>query len=322
MNRRETILGLTALAAAPRRLHAPLARLRTIVRFWAIGREGEVAADLVQDFLREQPDIHVEVQKLPWTAAHEKLLTAYAGETLPDLCQLGNTWIPEFTALDALEPLDDMRAHARARSRSTITSRASWTPIASTGRLYGIPWYVDTRVLFYRRDLLQQAGFDAPPTTWAEWEQHARRDQGSWSARIATRSCCRSTSSSRCSCSPCSSPRTLLRDGGRYGNFRSADFRRTLAFYASMFRARLGAAHDQHADLERLGRVRRAASSRSTSPGRGTSPSSGSACRPQLQDAWMTAPMPGPDGPGVSSAGGASLVIFSDVADARRRPGR
>ena len=29
-----------------------------------------------------------------------------------------------------------------------------------------------------------------------------------------------------------------------------------------------------------------------------------------LQDAWMTAPMPGPDGPGVSSAGGASLVIF------------
>ena len=32
---------------------------------------------------------------------------------------------------------------------------------------------------------------------------------------------------------------------------------------------------------------------------------------PQLQDAWMTAPMPGPNGPGVSSAGGASLVIFS-----------
>ena len=31
---------------------------------------------------------------------------------------------------------------------------------------------------------------------------------------------------------------------------------------------------------------------------------------PKLKDAWMTAPMPGPDGPGVSSAGGASLVIF------------
>ena len=28
------------------------------------------------------------------------------------------------------------------------------------GQLVGIPWYVDTRVLFYRRDLLRQAGFD------------------------------------------------------------------------------------------------------------------------------------------------------------------
>ncbi|NJO13362.1 MAG: extracellular solute-binding protein [Gammaproteobacteria bacterium] len=31
----------------------------------------------------------------------------------------------------------------------------------------------------------------------------------------------------------------------------------------------------------------------------------------ELQDAWMTAPMPGPHGPGTSSAGGASLVIFN-----------
>ncbi|TLZ18695.1 MAG: extracellular solute-binding protein, partial [Gammaproteobacteria bacterium] len=31
---------------------------------------------------------------------------------------------------------------------------------------------------------------------------------------------------------------------------------------------------------------------------------------PEQQDTWMTAPMPGPDGPGASIAGGASLVIF------------
>ena len=37
--------------------------------------------------------------------------------------------------------------------------------------LYGIPWYVDTNVLYYRRDMLQQAGFDAPPATWDEWTQ-------------------------------------------------------------------------------------------------------------------------------------------------------
>ena len=76
------------------------------VRFWAMGREGEVVRQLLPEFERAHPRIRVDVQQLPWSAAHEKLLTAFAGDSTPDLCQLGNTWLPEFVALDALEPLD------------------------------------------------------------------------------------------------------------------------------------------------------------------------------------------------------------------------
>src|SRR5438094_101203 len=67
-----------------------------LVRFWAMGREGEVVTELLPEFERTHPGIHVEVQQLPWSAAHEKLLTAFAGDSTPDLCQLGNTWISEF----------------------------------------------------------------------------------------------------------------------------------------------------------------------------------------------------------------------------------
>ncbi|MET0440720.1 MAG: extracellular solute-binding protein, partial [Casimicrobiaceae bacterium] len=74
----------------------------TVVRFWAMGREGEVVTEILREFERTHPGIRVEVQQLPWTAAHEKLLTAFAGEATPDVCQLGNTWIPEFAALNAL----------------------------------------------------------------------------------------------------------------------------------------------------------------------------------------------------------------------------
>src|SRR5262244_566764 len=77
-----------------------------VVRFWAMGREGEVVRELLPEFERTHPGIRVEAQQLPWTAAHEKLLTAFAGDATPDVCQLGNTWIPEFAALKALEPLD------------------------------------------------------------------------------------------------------------------------------------------------------------------------------------------------------------------------
>ena len=79
---------------------------REVVRFWAMGYEGEVVAQLIPEFERLHPDIHVEVQQLPWTAAHEKLLTAFAGDALPDVCSLGNTWISEFALLGALTPLE------------------------------------------------------------------------------------------------------------------------------------------------------------------------------------------------------------------------
>ena len=72
-----------------------------------MGQEGEQVKALLPEFERRHPGIRVRVQQIPWSAAHEKLLTAYAGDSMPDAFQLGNTWIPEFVALRAIEPLDE-----------------------------------------------------------------------------------------------------------------------------------------------------------------------------------------------------------------------
>ena len=68
---------------------------KTVLEFWAMGREGEVVQSLMPEFERRHPEIQVKVRQIPWSAAHEKLLTAYAGDAMPDVFQLGNTWIPE-----------------------------------------------------------------------------------------------------------------------------------------------------------------------------------------------------------------------------------
>src|SRR5690606_29157457 len=70
----------------------PEAGAVTTIRFWAMGREAEVVAGLIPEFEREHPGLRIELQAIPWSAAHEKLLTAYAAEAMPDLLQLGNTW--------------------------------------------------------------------------------------------------------------------------------------------------------------------------------------------------------------------------------------
>ena len=151
-------------------------RIQT-VRFWGLGREGEVVKDLVPEFERENPGIRIVVQQIPWTAAHEKLLTGFVGGSPPDLAQLGNTWIPEFAAIGALEPLEARISGSRALSPDDYF-QGIWETNAFDGAVYGIPWYVDTRVLFYRRDLLAAAGYPEAPRTWSAWREAMRKIRG------------------------------------------------------------------------------------------------------------------------------------------------
>ncbi|HEX3128970.1 MAG TPA: extracellular solute-binding protein, partial [Thermoanaerobaculia bacterium] len=69
------------------------------LQFWGLGREGEEAPKILP--------ANVDTQQIPWTAAHEKILTAFVGNSSPDIGQVGNTWIPELSAIGAIEPLDE-----------------------------------------------------------------------------------------------------------------------------------------------------------------------------------------------------------------------
>mgnify|MGYP002841897132 FL=1 len=73
-----------------------------VLEFWAMGAEGEKVQPLIERFEAEHPGIRVEVQQQPWTSVHEKLLTAFAGRSTPDVSQFGNTWVAEMEALGAL----------------------------------------------------------------------------------------------------------------------------------------------------------------------------------------------------------------------------
>ena len=78
------VLGGAVGAADAATFYACLGRrdARKVIRFWGVGREGHNAEELFDEFLREHPDVRNDIQKQPWTAEHEKNLTAYAGQSV------------------------------------------------------------------------------------------------------------------------------------------------------------------------------------------------------------------------------------------------
>lgn len=131
-----------------------------------MGQEGEKVGKVLAPFLAAHPEIRLKLQVIPWGAAHDKLLTAYAGQSTPDICQLGNTWVTEFRAMDALTGLDERIKKSTVVDRDDYFS-GIWQANVLDGQVFGIPWYVDTRALFYRADFLAAAGLKVPET-WQE----------------------------------------------------------------------------------------------------------------------------------------------------------
>lgn len=131
---------------------------------WAMGTEGELLPDFVKEFEEANPDVEIEVTAIPWDAAYNKFQTAIAAGNTPDLAMVGSTWMADFT--DAFTTVPSDLATDDFFEGSLTTNEVA-------DRSVGVPWYVDTRVLYYRTDLAAQAGWDAAPATWGELKQLA-----------------------------------------------------------------------------------------------------------------------------------------------------
>lgn len=286
----------------------------TTLRFWAMGREAELVGQLLVEFEREHPGIRVDVQQLPWSSAHEKLLTAFVGEATPDLAQLGNTWLPELAALGALAPLDAEVAASQV-VRPADYFAGIWETNEVDGVLWGVPWYVDTRLVFYRSDLLAAAGFDAHPDSWQGWLDAMRAIK----ARAGTERYAillPLDEHDQLLAFGLQSGEPLLRDHGRWGNFRSAGFRRALDFYLRIFAEQLAPVATQTQVSNPWDELARGYFS-AFIHGPWSMEEMGRRLPAAQQSSWATAPLPGPTGPGVSVAGGSSLVVFRRSPRAR-----
>ena len=127
--------------------------------------------DKVKSEFKKQNGADVDIQFVPWSAAHDKFVAAVGGGETPDVAEVGTTWTPEFGEAGILTDLTD-KVKGSSEANDLVDSLKTAGEV--DGKLYGMPWYAGVRSVLYRTDVFEELGLK-PPTNWAEWLDVAQK---------------------------------------------------------------------------------------------------------------------------------------------------
>jgi len=126
--------------------------------------------EMTDEFQKQNPGISVDLEFVPYEGLHDKIVLGQGSGDGYDAVLFDVIWPAEFAVNDILVDVTD-------RITPEINEGVlpgAWTTVEYKGRRYGMPWVLDTKYLFYNKEILAKAGFNAPPKTWAELMSQAK----------------------------------------------------------------------------------------------------------------------------------------------------
>jgi multiple sugar transport system substrate-binding protein len=104
--------------------------------------------------------IRVRLRILSWDTAWPELLKVALYKSGPDVSEIGTSWVGSFISMDVLRQFSKREISTWGRPSVFLPSSWQTRTGLDEAKIWAIPWLTDTRVIYYRRDLLQQAGID------------------------------------------------------------------------------------------------------------------------------------------------------------------
>ncbi|RZU66525.1 carbohydrate ABC transporter substrate-binding protein (CUT1 family) [Microterricola gilva] len=132
------------------------------VELWAQGADGDKLPDMIAEFKKSNPDVEIELTKLPGDQFASKMTAAITAGTVPDLIFSYTEDQPALLNTDGFDPMPE------GLVKEDDFFSAMWANSIVDDVQYGVPWYTYANVLIYRTDLAQEAGVAAAPKDWDE----------------------------------------------------------------------------------------------------------------------------------------------------------
>ena len=155
---------LPACSESPR--GPAVAGKRVPIRLVVMDYDENMKADtqaLIDAFNNSQKRIEASLDIYNWTQGHDQLVTQIGGGQAPDLANAASLWLSEWRSINEIMPLDDLLPPSFLDS----FANAGLNAFRSDGRLMGLPYFLDPRAMYYRKDMFEAEGLP-PPQTWAD----------------------------------------------------------------------------------------------------------------------------------------------------------
>lgn len=160
------LVGMATVSTSGLALAQGAEELSGDIVFWSSFTQGpraEYMQRMADQFMGDHPDVNITIETFSWSEFTTKWTTGLTSGQVPDLSTALPNQVVEMIDVGALAPVDDV-IDGIGRDRFY---EAALGEGRSDGQSYSVPIYSHAQVMWYRKDLLADAGIDVP-TTWAE----------------------------------------------------------------------------------------------------------------------------------------------------------
>jgi multiple sugar transport system substrate-binding protein len=116
---------------------------------------------VVDAFNKSQDKIEATLDVYNWGQGHDILVTQISAGQAPDVCNVSAQWLGEWSSINEVMSLDDLLS--KEFLLNFVPSGLKAFTLKS--KLMGLPYFLDPRAMYYRKDLFEEAGLN-PPKTW------------------------------------------------------------------------------------------------------------------------------------------------------------
>lgn len=147
------------------------------IQFWTLDlapKFNTYIQGVIAAWEQQNPGYRVVWTDIPWGSVERKLLAAVFARTAPDVVNLNPLFAANLASKGGLLPLEGVLPAGAPQGYLPLIWQAGRSA-GPDGQLhqFAIPWYLTARITLANTRLLQQAGYSAPPRTWAEVPAYA-----------------------------------------------------------------------------------------------------------------------------------------------------